>query len=185
LIGVIPKPGQLDVVEEFFQLFKTPWEFYRPGGVYSTVISTCPDVSNVNARLLVLYGAEPTSLDASIGIERAGRPQMACLTENNMRVPIYGDACAFASVGHGRSFVMAGTEVAGVRAATSSSTVIRLGYDLFEEVGLLLSTAQPIEHAGTPTLDTHINMLRTWILEEGNSLIEIRPSRLATVLRPA
>jgi hypothetical protein len=175
LIGVIPKPGQLDAVEEFFQLFKTPWEFYRPGGVYTAVIATCGDVSNVSAKLLVLYGAEAKSIDTRLGIIRGGRPQLASLSDHEAPVPIYGEACTFTAAGNGASCVMAGTEVVGIKAATSDSTVIRLGYDLFEEVGLLLSNAQPIEYAGTPTLDIHINMLRKWILEEGNSLLEVPP----------
>ncbi len=175
MIGVIPKPGQLDAVEEFFQLFKTPWEFYRPGGVYTAVISTCADVSNVSAKLLLLYGAEAKSIDTRLGIVRGGRPQAACLSDSATSVPIYGEACTFTAAGNGRSCVMAATEVVGVRTVTSRATVIRLGYDLFEEVGFLLSNAQPIENAGTPTLDTHINMLRTWILEEGNPLVEIPP----------
>ena len=145
MIGVIPKPGQLDAVEEFFQLFKTPWEFYRPGGVYTAVLSTCADVSNVNAKLLVLYGAEAKSIDTRIGIVRGGRPESACLSDHDASVPIYGEACTFTAPGQGFSCVMAGTEVVGVKAATSGSTVIRLGYDLFEEIGLLLSNAQPIE----------------------------------------
>ena len=175
MIGVIPKPGQLDAVEEFFQLFKTPWEFYRPGGAYSAVISTCADVSHVGARLLVLYGAEAKSIDTSLGIIRGGPPRVPCLNDHDLPVPLYGEACTFTAVGDGCSWVMAGTEMTGVKTAISGTTVIRLGYDLFEEVELLLSNAQPIEHASTPTLDIHINMLRTWILEEGNPLLEIPP----------
>ena len=165
----------MDVVEEFFQLFKTPWEFHRPGGVYSAVIATCGDVSNVSAKLLVLYGAEVKSIDARVGIVRGGPPQTDCLSGCDTLVPIYGEACTFTGAGNGRSCVMAGTEVVGVKAIASGSTIIRLGYDLFEEVGLLLSKAQPLEHAAVPTLDTHIDMLRRWILDEGIRLVEIPP----------
>ena len=165
----------MDVVEEFFQLFKTPWEFYRPGGVYFAVIATCGDVPNVSAKLLVLYGAEVKSIDARIGIVRGGPPQIACLSGCDTLIPIYGESCTFTGAGDGRSCVMAGTEVVGVKANTSGSTIIRLGYDLFEEVGLLLSKAQPLEHAAVPTLDTHIDMLRRWILDEGIPLVEIPP----------
>src|SRR6266576_3988544 len=108
----------MDGVEEFFQLFKTPWEFYRPGGVYTAVLSTCADVSNVNAKLLVLYGAEAKSIDTRIGIVRGGRPESACLSDHDASVPIYGEACTFTTPGQGFSGVMAGTEVVGVKAAT-------------------------------------------------------------------
>ena len=173
MIGVLAKPGQLDVVEEFFQLFKTPWEYYRPEGVYSAVIATCADVSNVSARVLLVYGAEAKSVDAQEGIIRGGRAQSACLNLGEAQVPIYGDTCTFTAFANGRSCVVAGTEVLGVRTAGSNSTMIRMGYDLFEEVRHLLVNAQPFEYANIPTLDAHIDMLRTWIVEEGNALVEI------------
>jgi hypothetical protein len=53
LIGVISKPTQLEAVEEFLQLFKTPWEFFRPGEAYSVVIATTGEVSNVRTKLLL------------------------------------------------------------------------------------------------------------------------------------
>ena len=31
MIGVIADPAEHNVVREFFELFKTPWEFYRAG----------------------------------------------------------------------------------------------------------------------------------------------------------
>ena len=173
LIGVISKPGQLNAVEEFFQLFKTPWEYCRPGGVYSAVIATRDDVPEVNAPLLLIYGADAKSIDARLGITRGERPRTACLNHQGMLVPIYGEACTFTSIPGGCACVMAGTNAIGVSVTAAGSTVIRIGYDLFEEVGHLLSNGQPIENAGTPTLDVHIQMLRTWILEAGNSLVEI------------
>jgi hypothetical protein len=51
--------------------------------------------------------------------------------------------------------------------------VIRLGYDLFQEVRVLLSEGQPAENAHIPTLDIHIRMLREWILNAGIPLVEI------------
>lgn len=175
MIGIIAKPEQLDVVEEFFQLFKTPWENYRPGAAYSVVIATSGDVSDVNARLLLVYGPDAKSLDAQMGLTIGGRIESSCLRYRGMSVPIYGEARAFADVRCGDAAVMAGPETAGVKVTRSNSTVIRLGYDLFEEVRLLLANSQPLEHAHIPTLDAHTSMLRNWILEEQISLIEIPP----------
>src|SRR5206468_10163146 len=53
--------------------------------------------------------------------------------------------------------------------------VLRVGYDLFGEVRFLLSTGQPPSNALIPTLDIHISMLRTWILEAGIPVVEIPP----------
>ena len=44
MIGVIAKAGQVGVVEEFFELFKTPWELYRPGQVYDVIIATADEI---------------------------------------------------------------------------------------------------------------------------------------------
>jgi hypothetical protein len=173
LIGVIPKPDQLEAVEEFFQLFKTPWEFFRPGAAYSVVIATSGDLSNVNAKLLLVYGSKTKSIDAQLGITTGGDLQSSCLSYRDLLIPIYGESSAFAETG--TAAVMAGTETVGVKITRSNSTVIRLGYDLFEEVKLLLANSQPLEHAPTPTLDAHISMLRTWILQEGIPLMEIPP----------
>ena len=173
MIGVIPKPDQLDAVEEFFQLFKTPWEFYRPGAAYSVLVATSGDVPNVNAKLLLVYGPETKSIDAQLGITTGRSLQSACLRYRDLLIPIYSEATAFA--GPGTPAVMAGAETVGAKITRSDSTVIRLGYDLFEEVGLLLTNSQPLEHAHTPTLDAHIGMLRSWILQEGIPLMEIPP----------
>ena len=39
MIGVVARANQARLVEEFFQLFKTPWEFYTPGRAYDVVIA--------------------------------------------------------------------------------------------------------------------------------------------------
>ena len=173
MIGVISKPDQLDAVEEFFQLFKTPWEFYRPGAAYSVVIATSSDVSNVHANLLLVYGSDVKSIDQQLGITTVNGLQSPRLNYRDLLIPIYSRAAAFADTGN--AAVIAGTETAGVKITRSNSTVIRLGYDLFEEVRLLLANSQPRGHAHTPTLDGHISMLRTWILQEGIPLMEIPP----------
>ena len=49
MIGVIPNPNETAVVEEFFQLFKTPWEFHRQGRIYDVVVATTDEIPNVDA----------------------------------------------------------------------------------------------------------------------------------------
>ena len=34
VIGVLSKDSEARAVQEFFQLFKTPWEFWAPGRPY-------------------------------------------------------------------------------------------------------------------------------------------------------
>ncbi|MBZ5616788.1 MAG: hypothetical protein LAO23_22530 [Acidobacteriia bacterium] len=175
MIGVISKPTQLEAVEEFFQLFKTPWEFFRPGEAYSVVIATYGEVSNVRTKLLLVYGPEPKSIDAQVGVIPGRHLESSFLTHRDSSIAIYGGLCTFAGSSKGRPCVMAGTETAGVKINGSDTTVIRLGYDLFDEVEILLTSGQPSANASTPALDAHIHMLRTWILEEGIPLLEIPP----------
>jgi hypothetical protein len=56
-----------------------------------------------------------------------------------------------------------------------SQTIIRIGFDLFEEIRLLLTTGQPVETAEIPTLDLHISFVRDCILISGSRLLEIPP----------
>ncbi len=175
MIGVISKPNQVEAVEEFFQLFKTPWEFYRPGEAYSVVVATSGELSNVRAKLLLVYGPESKSIDAQVGITPGKRLESSLLTHGDSNIAIYHEVCAFADAGSGRPCVMAGTKAVGVKISGSDRTVIRLGYDLFDEVRFLLTSSQPSENASSPALDVHINMLRAWILEEGIPLMEIPP----------
>jgi hypothetical protein len=53
--------------------------------------------------------------------------------------------------------------------------VIRIGYDLLEEVRLLLTQGQPVGQAAVPTLDLHVALLRGFILGAGIPLLEIPP----------
>ena len=133
MIGVIAKPGQKPLVEEFFELFKTPWEFYRPGSMYDVVVATGDGMPSPMPLLLVRYGAAASAEDSPVATtSRLGQV-----------------------------------------------TIIRVGFDLFEQVRLLLSQGQRLERAHIPTLDLHIATLRRWILEQGLPLVEIHPSPAA------
>jgi hypothetical protein len=68
-----------------------------------------------------------------------------------------------------RSFASA-TTVAG------HQWVVCIGFDLFQEVGHLLTVGQPPEFAGTPTLELHIAVLRNLIISERLPFVEILPS---------
>jgi hypothetical protein len=177
VIGVIPKANQVAVVEEFFELFKTPWEFYEPGRSYDVVVVTTDDIPDVDTGLLLVYGCETKSIDARNGSTVRSRNRGGSLDYQGIAVPIYGDTASFEEGSKGIPCLTATNGVAGLRIVSSAGlTVLRLGHDLFQEVQLLLSAGQPIEHASIPTLDIHISMLRSWILNEGISLLEIPPA---------
>ena len=68
MIGVIAKPGQRAALEEFFELFKTPWEFFQPDRTYDVVLATADDLLGVRARVLLIYGADTRSSDSARGL---------------------------------------------------------------------------------------------------------------------
>ena len=175
MIGVIPKPGQISVVEEFFELFKTPWELYRSGQAYDVVITTSDQMPAVSPKLLVIYGPATKSSDATMGIVPLGMHQGTILRDREALIPIYGGLLTFADTSKGVSCLTASSEKAGLKAGSSDAAVIRLGYDLFEEMRFLLESGQPVEYAHIPTLDIHIRMLREWILDAGIPIVEIPP----------
>jgi hypothetical protein len=176
LIGVIAKADQLGTVEEFFELFKTPWEFYRPGQVYDVIIASADEIPEVHAKLLLVYSPATKSMDAGLGAIARGKHQRAILSDRDTVLPIYGQLTTFADGSRGIPYITADCGTAGLRFDLAGSTVIRLGYDLFDEVHSLLFAGQPVEHAHIPTLDIHIEMLRNWILNEGIPLVEIPPA---------
>ena len=174
MIGVISKIGQRDVVEEFFELFKTPWEYYEPGRAYDVVIATADNLPEVDAKLMVVYGAENKNADAQNGTTVLSRHRGGFLNVQGSALPIYGDLATFDEKNKGNPFLAATPGTVGLRSVSAAGvTLIRAGYDLFQEVKFLLSVGQPVEKAHIPTLDIHIGMLRSWILNEGIPLLEI------------
>ena len=70
VIGVIANPSDAPVVREFFELFKTPWEWYRHGSTYDVVL--CGEGAEDGAfssKLVVVYGAARSAFDANHQVE--------------------------------------------------------------------------------------------------------------------
>ena len=177
MIGVLSKPDQTSVVEELFELFKTPWEFFREGHPYDVVLVTSDRVPQVDARLVLVYGADSKSDDASKEHDAHVQQPGGTLNYHGSRVPIYGPLATFKNNDPGaHPVVTASGEAAALQVGAASGWKIRIGYDLFDEARRLLSDGQPAEHAHIPTLDLHIAMLRNWILSAGVSLMEILPT---------
>ena len=75
VIGVIAEPRDRDVVEEFFELFKTPWEFVRGDRRYDVLLIASDADREVDAPVVLIYGSEEKDIDRRLGIQlREGRP---------------------------------------------------------------------------------------------------------------
>lgn len=176
MIGVVANVDEIPIVEEFFELFKTPWEFHRPGRRYDVVIATSDEIPEVQATLLVVYGAGAKNIDACHSVAAFSRQRGSSLQHQEIFLPIYGDLLTFAETSAGVACVRTDSGTAGLRFRSVDGEILRLGYDLFQEVRVLLSDGQPLENAYLPTLDIHITMLREWILGAGIALLEIPPA---------
>jgi hypothetical protein len=176
MIGVAVHPTEQDAVAEFFELFKTPWEFHRDDGRCDVLVCTRKQVPQNTAKLILLYGAETTEPDAEDGFSVRLRRGGSIMVYEGKRVPIYGNAATFP----GGRFVPVVEESSGEPAAFVRSSgdkiTLRIGYNLFTEVRHLLEAGQPAVNAGIATLELHIALLRDLITKSGIPLVEIPPA---------
>lgn len=175
MIGVAAREDQSEAVREFFQFFKTHWEFYEESHIYEAVIATAPDFRGADAKLTVISGAVQRPFDSRECIRTVPVDGGAFLQTDHVEFPVYKSLSAIQGEGRQILRVKGGPDLAGVEIEKSGSRIIRVGYDVFEEVSFLLSTGQPPENAAIPTLDLHIALLRSWMLDCGISFVEIPP----------
>jgi|GEM_PF-259601 len=176
MIGVIARPADIPLVEEFFQLFKTPWEFFMPGKPYSAVIATAEPMSAVQAGVLLVFASGQRSGDSALGCQLREPVAKAWIGWGENEVPLYGALGIIGGAGKGVVETRRGASgPAGVKIAAARQTVYRIGYDLFEEVAVLLKSGQPVGNAGIPALELHIKLLRDCLQTAGVSFVEIPP----------
>ncbi|MGO9138295.1 MAG: hypothetical protein ACLQBC_11580 [Syntrophales bacterium] len=177
MIGVISKESEKEIVREFFELFKVPWEFYDEDRHYSVVISTLESLKAADATLVVLYNSEKIKFDIDNGININTLPKgNVQLAYGGHQFPIYGNISSLDTSIDTVTRLEASTgPVVGIEINKDDSKIIRIGFDLFQEINFLLTSGQSVSFSHIPTLDLHISMLREWILEFGLPLVEIPP----------
>ncbi|MEI7635690.1 MAG: hypothetical protein WCJ37_00155 [Syntrophus sp. (in: bacteria)] len=177
MIGVVSKPAEKEVIEEFFQLFKTPWEFYNPlhQHQYAVLLVAGETPPESDASLIVIYASEKLPSDAC-DVAKQGLPETdAFAVWGNIQMPIYGRSVTFFNP-DGAGFLLSNSaDILGFEKRNNSQRILRIGYDLFQEVSFLLTKGQPPKNAVIPTLDFHIAVLRCFITEYGIRLVEIPP----------
>jgi hypothetical protein len=173
MIGVATHAADHDVVREFFELFKTPWELCRRGHRYDVLlISGDADHRDVMARVTIMYAADKTAVDEDCNTEIQSSSSNTLLSYGAERIPVYGKTVAFARDGLGLTLGSA-PQPAAYRHSAGGRHVIRVGYELFSEIRTLLTENQPVAHAAIPTLEMHISVLRDLITAAGLPLVEI------------
>jgi hypothetical protein len=176
MIAVIANPAEHAVAREFFELFKTPWEFYRSGRRYDVVLCVGDIKFCGSAKLMVVYAGEKIEFDAEKKIQiRSRKNDGRILCCRGDRIPIYGSCVTFRD--HGFSVLTdEDSKQPAMHLEQSRDCVIaRIGYNLFHEIRTLLTVGQPVANASLPTLELHIALLRNLILGSGIPLVEVPP----------
>jgi hypothetical protein len=172
MIGVIANPEDHAVAQEFFELFKTPWEFYRGDGQYEVLLCSGNHTFQANgAKLVLIYSGQKAQLEGST--TQAEGPGNIFLYKG-IRLAIYAES---ATAGRGNDIlkVEESQKTAGHAEQPGSTVHVRVGYDLFPEIRTLLTKGQPAANASLPTLDLHIAILRDLIVTNGVPLVEVPP----------
>ena len=175
MIGVVANEVELSAVAEFFELFKTPWEFHRPGAHYDVLVCSNSLVPENSAKLLLLYGAQRQAFEKCRSMMTRSATGHHFVSFRDERMPIYG-SCLLFDRPCNEVLVHEGTNSpAAVAVASDAQVAVRVGFDLFAEVRHLLTQGQPAEFASIPTLELHISLLRELIVSQGVPLVEILP----------
>ena len=175
MIGVIANSDEKDAVQEFFELFKTPWEFYKSGKFYDVLLCNGEVSEQLNATLTVIYGAGKKQFDSFLEIEALAQNGPAELVWKGVTFPVYTNMSVFESDGIVSITSKASGKACAVKIDRNQHKIVRIGYDLFRELSLLLSSGQSVEFAGVPTLEIHISILRDLIIEARVPFVEIPP----------
>lgn len=175
MIGVYCADDEKRVVEEFFELFKTPWEFFDSKSAYDVVISTQYEMPKVNASLIIIYSSDSVEFDDIENVSLSVASNKLLADHNKGLFPVYGNLLSFQDSKTPLIRSDTSSDVIAFEISSCNRKVVRVGFNLFDEVSLLLSDGQPVENALFPTLEIHISIIRNWILCAGLSLIEIPP----------
>ncbi len=176
MIGVIANPTDQDVIREFFELFKTPWEFCRKSGRYEVLLCAGDAQFDRTAKFVLFYAGEKIQFDDERKIQTGRQRKLSCILScQGNRIPIYGDTITFPEKGSGLLTVEDSQECAAYLEQSTEGVVARIGYDLFGEIRKLLTVGQPPANANIPALELHIAFLRDLITGCGVSLVEIPP----------
>lgn len=175
MIGVIARKEQHNIVQEFFELFKTPWEHYSDDRYYDVVLCCGETCRTLNASLLIIYSTEKVVCDSLFGIESESENGPVILEWKGIFFPVYIKIQMFENNSAATLLsTLRGKKVA-LEIDKNHQKIVYIGYDLFQEILFLLSSGQPVEYSDVPTIDVHISILRDLMIKAGVAFVEIPP----------
>ncbi len=163
MIGVAIPAKERPIVAEFFELFKTPWEFYRSGERYDVVLCTSDNICTEAAGLVLMLSGEPTSFETEQKVCVKSRPGGFVVSSEGDRLP---DLWQPGNVSRSleSSFERGRDARAGCLCEPEQSDNDHPGRLQFVrgKCAFLLTVGQPAVNAGIPTLDNHIALV-AWL----------------------
>ena len=175
MIAVHVAEAERRVVAEFFELFKTPWEFFHEGSRAEVVLSSRTDVPPTDAKLVLIYGSHTGLNNRADRVASTVKAGATLIDYEGQKLPIYGGCATFTNA-EASGLTMSGTGEPVMSSTTDGPRLRHLiGYDLFQEIHHLLTRGQPAANAGIPALEIHIALLRDLILKASIPLVEIPP----------
>ena len=175
MIGVDVHPAEEASAREFFELLKTPWEFYSAGKTYEVILSSRETAPAETAPLILHFWAGSASTAPNRSSASHPTAPGSLLSHAGKPLPIYGPCATFAT---GDSNLLSDS-VTGAPALVArrepNQTFVQVGYRLFHEVEFLLREGQPAANARYPTLERHIAFVRDVITRAETPLLEIPP----------
>jgi hypothetical protein len=177
MIAVATNPEHRATAREFFELFKTAWEFYRSGKEYDVVICCGIIPSDIRAGLVLVYSSNELSFDQRHQLQVLQQDHSSELPSyRRWRLPMYAGLASI--IGNGKRH----DEIAGktkyslaTEIKVAGQSFIRIGYHLFAEVRHLLFNGQPAQFAQVPVIEIHIAILRDILVEHQIPFEEVPP----------
>jgi hypothetical protein len=169
MISVLASDADRPVVREFFELFKTPWQFHSSDAPANVLLCDGQEIPANNAALVIVFSSELTVSDLGTGANGESKYESKTapgfFKQDEIKLPVYG-----------RSLVEKQSQQIVFRCGFANDRpFVRVGFDFFAEIRHLLGTGQPAENADVPALEQHIGFLRKLILSHALPLLEIPP----------
>jgi hypothetical protein len=176
MIGVLCKESEKEVAREFFELFKTPWEFFDEGQSYEVILCTRDNAnSELKAKLIIICSSTSIQFDDGRDVSLSKVTSNQLIDVSGIKLPIYGNLARFHCQGTPLIYDQNDSAPVVVEFIEPHGKILRVGYDLFHEIAFLLSEGQPTDKAQIPTLESHIALLREWIIDAGVPVVEVPP----------
>jgi len=177
MIAVATNPQHRGAATEFFELFKTAWEFYRSGEEYDAVICCGVIPPDIRAGLVLIYASNELLFDRQHQLQVLRQDHSReMLSYRGWRLPVYAGFASIIGNGKRHGPIAGKTKYClALEIRIDRQTFIRIGYDLFAEVHHLLSEGQPFQFADVPSIEIHITVLRDILVEHQIPFEEVPP----------